>query len=228
MHAQASDDPLFVAMNEGAQRETGGAIGNFCVRCHAPIAVATGATKNGLNLPGLPSAMHGITCYFCHSVDGVTGTNDDPLHLATDGILRAGIANPVSTPAHASAYSALQDRDVAPSSQLCGACHDVVLSNGLAIEQTYAEWRGSVYARDASLATCGKCHMPGTQGQAASPPNVVPTRTVHDHSARRRRRRSRSNAGDDGGAQAALVHESSSTQRSPQGSASIRAMAASP
>src|SRR5438309_2212696 len=31
MHAYASDDPVFVAMNARGQRETKGALGNFCV-----------------------------------------------------------------------------------------------------------------------------------------------------------------------------------------------------
>ena len=32
MHAYASDDPVFQAMNKRAQRETNGALGDFCVR----------------------------------------------------------------------------------------------------------------------------------------------------------------------------------------------------
>ena len=39
MHAYASDDPVFIAMNARAQRETNGAVGSFCVNCHAPMAV---------------------------------------------------------------------------------------------------------------------------------------------------------------------------------------------
>ena len=54
MHAYASDDPVFLAMNARAQRETNGAVGSFCVNCHAPMAVRTGATQDGLNLETLP------------------------------------------------------------------------------------------------------------------------------------------------------------------------------
>ena len=53
MHAYASDDPVFVAMNARAQRESKGAVGSFCVGCHAPLAVRTGATTDGLNLATL-------------------------------------------------------------------------------------------------------------------------------------------------------------------------------
>src|SRR6476659_6218543 len=40
MHAYASKDPVFLAMNRRGQQETGGALGTFCVNCHAPMAVA--------------------------------------------------------------------------------------------------------------------------------------------------------------------------------------------
>ena len=185
MHAYASDDPLYVAMDKRAQRETNGAIGAFCAQCHAPMAVRLGATKTGLDLANAPPAQRGVTCYFCHSVDAVNGTNDDPLHLATDGVLRAGIADPVANDAHPSMYSALHDQLQPQAATLCGACHDVTVANGaIPIEQTFAEWKTSIYAEDTkqALLTCSGCHMMGTQGTAASPPNVVPTRTVHDHS----------------------------------------------
>jgi hypothetical protein len=46
MHAYAAKDPFFRAMNRRGQRETDGALGDFCVRCHAPVAVAMGATQD--------------------------------------------------------------------------------------------------------------------------------------------------------------------------------------
>jgi hypothetical protein len=184
MHASASDDPLFIAMSKRAQRETDGGIGNFCARCHAPMALASSAPNGVVDPTRLSAAERGVTCYFCHSVDAAGGLSDDPLHLASDGVFRAAIANPVPTPAHDSTYSPLHDRTVSTSAPLCGSCHDVQLASGLAIEQTFAEWRSSAYAKSGSLVTCGKCHLSGTQGRAAdqpAPPSV-PIRTVHDHS----------------------------------------------
>src|SRR5262245_46081180 len=75
MHAYASEDPIFLAMNRRGQRE--GAIGEFCVKCHAPMAVAEGATRDGLNLAELPRKLRGVTCYFCHTVDSVDGTHNN-------------------------------------------------------------------------------------------------------------------------------------------------------
>ena len=50
MHAFASRDPVFRAMNQRGQRETNGELGDFCVKCHAPMAVLDKQTTDGLNL----------------------------------------------------------------------------------------------------------------------------------------------------------------------------------
>lgn len=180
MHAYASDDPVFLAMNRRMQRESKGQLGDFCVKCHAPMAVRLGMTKDGLNLAELPSSVRGITCYFCHTVDEVRGTHDNPLHLADDGVLRGGFDDPAKSAPHRSAYSKLLDRETPESATLCGACHDIVTPKGAAIERTFAEWQASLYSKPGQL-SCGKCHMEGTTGLAANIPGV-PQRRVHDHS----------------------------------------------
>ncbi len=182
MHAYAGDDPAFVAMNARAQRETNGAIGSFCVQCHAPMALRLGLTTDGTNLASLPAKLRGVTCFVCHSVDEVRGTHDAPLHFATDGAMRAGIADPIATDAHPSVYSALHDRERVDSAQLCGSCHDVQTPAMVDAERTFAEWRGSIYAHDdpQHRRACGSCHMPASDGVAANVPGA-PIRRVHDH-----------------------------------------------
>jgi hypothetical protein len=88
--------------------------------------------------------------------------------------------------AHASAYSPLHDHYQPQSSQLCGACHDIVTPPGGPIERTYYEWSHSVYSTQGELTTCdsSECHMTAeptltaivTGGGFSSPP-----RTVHEH-----------------------------------------------
>jgi hypothetical protein len=182
MHAFAADDPLFLAANARGQRETKGALGVFCVRCHAPVAVALGLTTDGLNLASLPKATKGITCYACHSVDRVDAAHDAAIHYASDGVLRAGIADPAPGAAHASAYSALHDREQLDSARLCGSCHDVQNANAVPLARTYAEWQGSIFAHDdpTTKLTCAACHMPGHDGAVAST-SGAPKRRVHDH-----------------------------------------------
>jgi len=181
-HAKASDDPVFLAMNRRGQRETGGALGPFCVNCHAPMAVRTGATSDGLNLATVDPALKGVTCFFCHSVDEVQGAHDDPLHLAEDGVMRGPFSDPIASTPHGAAYSALHDRDRIESATLCGACHDVVTSHGADIERTFAEWKGSAFSKAPAGTTCSQCHM--DQSLALEPiANVqgAPKRRSHSH-----------------------------------------------
>jgi hypothetical protein len=179
MHAYAGDDPLFLAMNKRGQREA--QIGKFCVNCHAPLAVRTGATADGLNLDALPKKLKGITCYVCHSVESVEGTHDNPLHLAEDGLMRGQFSDPVPNTAHAAAYSTLLDRDRLESAQLCGSCHDIVNGHGTNIERTFAEWQGTVYSQQMVGTTCSQCHMSERRNETAAEAPGVFSRTVHSH-----------------------------------------------
>tara|TARA_B100000683_G_scaffold277328_1_gene335205 strand:- start:3229 stop:4605 length:1377 start_codon:yes stop_codon:yes gene_type:complete len=182
MHAYASKDPVFLAMNQRGQRETNGELGSFCVQCHAPMALRTGATIDGLNLETVPDHLQGVTCYFCHTVEAVNGTHNNPLQLASDGVMRGGFSDPVETPAHLSGYSAFHDRSEPESAALCGACHDVVTPSGHHIERTFLEWQNSVFGQADmdSFLSCGDCHMNGrTEPIAAGPGN--PVRRRHKH-----------------------------------------------
>ena len=112
MHAYASEDPVFRAMNKRMIRETNGASKDLCVSCHAPVALRLGLTTDGQNLSDLPTAVQGVTCYFCHTVDSVGEThNNNSLHLANDDTLRGGITNPVKSMPHKGKYSTLHDRE---------------------------------------------------------------------------------------------------------------------
>lgn len=179
MHAYASEDPVFLAMNKRMQRETNGQAGTLCVSCHAPMAVRLGKTTDGLNLAELPPSLRGVTCYFCHATDAVEGTHNNPLRLAKDDTMRGGIKDPIKAP-HRATYAALQDRESHDSASMCGTCHDVVTQPGAHVERTFDEWNASLYAQPGQL-TCGKCHMDGRDGVAAKV-DGAPTRRVHDHS----------------------------------------------
>jgi hypothetical protein len=181
MHAYASEDPVFLAMNRRMQRETGGAMGDFCIRCHAPVAVADGTTKDGLNVSSLDPGHRAVTCYFCHSVESTNGPlHNNPLQLATDGVMRAGISDPMPVAQHDSAYSPFVDGKNDSSVVPCGSCHDIVLPNGLALERTFSEWKKSHFAGAGMKTGCAACHMPGRPGVVANVPGA-PMRTHHDH-----------------------------------------------
>lgn len=149
MHAYASEDPVFVAMNRRGQRETGGELGMFCVRCHAPLAASPDVEQ-------VPREQRGVGCIACHQLSEVEAPHNGSLRWDRGGPMRGGLHAPLDTPAHDSRYSELIDAARPGSSRACGACHDVVLPNGLAIENTYAEWSASVFGQSLS---CSGCHM---------------------------------------------------------------------
>jgi len=179
MHAYAAEDPVFRAMNARGQRETQGALGSFCVNCHAPVAVREGLTRDGLNLDSVPASKRGVTCYFCHSVSEVQGTHDNPLVLSGDATLFGPFDRPSPLTPHRAARSPLFDETNPSSAAMCGACHDIVTPLGAHLERTYAEWQGTLFAIPPKGLSCQSCHMPGKDG-VASTVSTTPRR-VHDH-----------------------------------------------
>jgi hypothetical protein len=136
-----------------------------------------------LYLPELDAKLRGVTCYYCHQIDAVTGDHNAALSLVEDGVMRAGIADPFPAGAHASRYSKLHDREQLDSSTMCGACHDVVTPSGLALERGFQEWKSTLFADPANKEhlSCGACHMPGHDGLVATQPPGAPTRRVKSH-----------------------------------------------
>jgi len=194
MHAYASEDPVFVALNKRGQRDTDNKLGDFCIKCHAPMAVELGLT-NGIDYDPamLPAGAKGITCYFCHNVESVGELHNNGLVLANDQTMRGGVKDPIKNSAHFSKYDAKMDSD-ANESEMCGSCHDIVVPEaingvpgGLAIERTFLEWQTSFFATDKRPGihlTCGSCHMISKTDVIADGENLdVPSRNFgfHEH-----------------------------------------------
>ena len=185
MHAYAAKDPVFIAMNQRGQRETGGALGDFCVRCHAPMAVVDGLTQDGLNIEELPDFERGVSCYYCHNAAAIEDDHNAKLRLANDATMRGPIEDAMPSGAHDVAYSNLFDEDHGNSSAMCGACHDIVTPTGVRLERTYQEYLSGVFSKNATdlpepFETCLGCHMDGRTGRAANVPGA-PERIVHEH-----------------------------------------------
>jgi nitrate/TMAO reductase-like tetraheme cytochrome c subunit len=180
MHAHAADDPVFLALNAKAVA-TDGVPEDFCVSCHAPVALALGETQDGLNLESVPQSMKGVGCTFCHQLEEATGPANGAVSWVWDGVMRGALEDPLKTDAHKNAYGAALDRDAPESSQVCGSCHDVVLPSGLHLEQTYVEWEASVFSEGLSRQSCGHCHLPSRPGLAAEVDGAQ-SRRIHDHS----------------------------------------------
>jgi len=185
MHAYAAKDPVFIAMNARGQRETGGALGDFCVRCHAPMAVIDGLTTDGLNLDELPDRDRGVSCYFCHNLVAIEGDHNAQLRIADDTTMRGTIRDPVQPTAHRAEHSELLVHTNRSASAICGGCHDIVTPNGVHLERTFAEYQQSISAMSAEpggppFDACQSCHMPERRAAAAVYPGAG-ERSVHEH-----------------------------------------------
>jgi hypothetical protein len=191
MHAYASTDPVFLAMNARGQRETDGKLADFCVRCHAPMAVNEGATTDGLNLEELPPELQGVTCYFCHNAASIEDTHNNPITLSNDTTMRGNFRDPAKTSAHNAEYSALLDgNDITESSRLCGTCHDIVVPRKLSggaedvhLERTFKEWDESLFSiGPRGRLSCARCHMRSEAGvPVASAPGSKSRLHRHTH-----------------------------------------------
>jgi len=187
MHAYAARDPVFVAMNQRGQRETKGELGDLCVRCHAPMAVADGLTRDGLNLAQLPDQQRGVSCYFCHNAVAVEDDHNGALRIAGDDMMRGPLTDAVESFAHRSGFTDMFDHAKPEHNAMCGGCHDIVLKNGVELERTYREFQHGLYGQRPSesaptLENCAGCHMPPSRNQpAAVSPAGAPKRTLHEH-----------------------------------------------
>ena len=183
MHAYAGEDPVFIALNKRLQRETNGALGDFCIRCHAPMAVRDNLSKDGLNLAELPPKYRGVTCFFCHTAESVEALHNNGLTSSNDhGVMRGAFSDAVPNDAHRSAKSPLHDQtNLDSSSRMCGSCHDIVTPGGAHIERTFAEWSQSLFATETGQ-SCGSCHMKPSEGlqPVANVPGVFARRS-HSH-----------------------------------------------
>jgi hypothetical protein len=185
MHAYSAQDPVFVAMNKRGQRETNGELGDFCIKCHAPMAVVDKRSKDGLDLDQLPDKKRGVSCYFCHNVASIEGDHNAKLRLANDTTMRGPIRDPLPPIAHRAEFSEMFEDTSPKSSALCGSCHDIVMPNGVHLERTLQEYRSGIFSKSATgeppaFDSCVGCHMPGRDAYAAAVSGAG-KRTVHEH-----------------------------------------------
>lgn len=169
MHSSSFSDPIFEASYSQAYLQTAGKASEVCLRCHAPVAVATG----DLEMRDAGS-REGITCDYCHSVVSVDlDRRENPLRIALDGVKRGPLHDAVS-PSHDVARSPVHE-----ASEFCGGCHEYVNPFGVAVMSTYSEWKSSRHA--AAGKTCHACHMPLMPGNTV-PAGMAPRRgTINLH-----------------------------------------------
>lgn len=181
MHAYATDDPVFRALNAKMQRESPPEQQAFCLQCHAPMAVRLGVPLDMASLDARPE-LKGVGCIFCHSVESIGGSNNNPLRIHEKHEMFGAIREPIDPVVHRAEYSPRLDSKSDGSAGLCGPCHDIVTVRGAHIERTFREWSTSRFGvAEETKKSCGACHLPERDGPAAVIEGA-PQRKVHDHS----------------------------------------------
>jgi len=119
-----------------------------CIRCHAPLAEQEASLIKQLRGKKRAEVLHeqGLVCAACHVRKNVW-YGPPPFKPSSEGKLpHDGF---ISTPAFG-------------DGRFCAACHqfdkDGYALNGKPLENTYAEWQASPYARQGKQ--CQSCHMP--------------------------------------------------------------------
>lgn len=164
MHAYTVEDPVWLMGNDDMQVQTGGALDQFCIQCHSPLAfVASTIPAEPIgDISTLPAIVReGIQCDFCHIISAPSPTTVDVIEYELQpGSTKFGtMTNPVETSAHKSEFKAFYGK-----SAYCQGCHDIII-NGVPTEITFTEWQNSPYS--AMTLDCQDCHMPTYTGFAA-------------------------------------------------------------
>jgi hypothetical protein len=115
------------------------------------------------DVTSLPESYKGVTCYFCHSIDGANAPfHNSSVTLSSDLAMRAELSDATPNVVHASMHSPYQDVTAPESAAACGACHDIQSTAGAHIERTYTEWTESAFPTPTRGSTCIGCHMHST------------------------------------------------------------------
>ncbi|MEX2286630.1 MAG: multiheme c-type cytochrome [Planctomycetaceae bacterium] len=160
MHSAAHTDPLYRSFAETARKEAGPKVYAYCSGCHSATGLVSGLIPDAHDDQLPDEAKVGVSCDVCHSISSLTGHSGpwkEPGNASF--VLEQGRAK----------YSSLGEvmpnrrhtgdkRDFFAKSEFCASCHTVIHPvNGVRIEHTYGEWKGSVYAKKGIQ--CQDCHM---------------------------------------------------------------------
>jgi len=151
------DSRLFQDALKQAETEFGVPARKNCLGCHAPVAVLTGDLELVRKV-----SWEGVTCDYCHSIQGISTTSGNPKAKVEFTLLKSGPSKDLFSPAHGTRFSSLHT-----SSLACITCHEYTNLQGLPVLATYSEWKASTYGTSGS--SCQGCHMYRVEGDVVDP-----------------------------------------------------------
>jgi hypothetical protein len=199
-HSYSQLSPMMMSFQNVTNRRTATTVGDFCLRCHAPVGTELGEPLSLSNLDRDPASREGITCIVCHRVSKpyskaagrialVEGDIFNPVYGPTgDAELKRVLSEPetyrvVTEPGKSgrAIHGDVEKFFTLTRPEFCATCHEVFNPIGFRLEEPISEYYHSPAA--AKGVTCQDCHMGETQGAnkgyATGPAAVVggvPTR----------------------------------------------------
>lgn len=148
LHAMSIIDPIFQAAYMQAYLASQGRVKTLCTRCHAPTTLVS----KDFNMVK-PVTREGITCDFCHTVSRVDlSRSANPFSLEPGLVKRGSSRAGVTSPAHKIQYA-----DFLKKSEFCAGCHQFTNQHGIAVLDTFSEWRSGPYPSENR--PCQSCHF---------------------------------------------------------------------
>lgn len=170
-HGHAHLSPAFQAFQRKLITKSGGTIAGFCVRCHTPLGTVLGEKPLLPDAERAPISLEGVTCVVCHAIDRLHGLVSGKIPISPEFPFYGPFYGPDEPGAKAGAKDTLIKDAPHPgkrllalkNSRLCGACHDLISTGQLRIEEAFSEWRHSPWAEEG--VSCQDCHMSPDPGR---------------------------------------------------------------
>jgi hypothetical protein len=156
-HATSFTNGVFQAAYEAAKKNAGEPKARVCLDCHAPTVRKT---QDYAALD--PITREGVSCDFCHSIRSISMSGSESLLDMTLGRIKYGPLRYAKSPAHE-----VIPTDLHRKSEFCAPCHEYRNPHGVAVLETYSEWKASPYAAEGKQ--CQHCHMPMIPGRTVAP-----------------------------------------------------------
>ena len=185
-HAYAFVSPMFHKFEQKITNLSQGTVGYFCTRCHSPVAVAMGESRDTPLWDMAEVAREGVTCIACHRVnERYAKTNGERRVVPGDihapvygGIGGEGVAAAIAdkskykvktSPNEKGAGQAIHTEgrffEHLAKAEFCTSCHQVAVHPGIKLEVVWEQYRASPACKKG--VTCQHCHMGVTPGVAS-------------------------------------------------------------
>ena len=183
-HAYSTISPMFRKFEQKINDLSQGTIGYFCQRCHAPVAVALGNSRDQSPWDSIPAAHEGVTCIACHrviesygKVNGERRIEEGPITAPVVGALRDSKLHEVIakkdhykiklSPDEKGPGQVIHNRTLCfeqiSSSHFCISCHQVAVFPGIKLEIVGEQYRASPACKQGI--SCQDCHMGAEPGK---------------------------------------------------------------